>query len=132
VANAALGVLTGATLGVHAIGQALAQARGLTRKHAVKQVDRLRSPGALQVWELFPTWVPYGWARRSIRVAIDWTEFDADDQSTIMATRVRRHGRSLPLVWKTVHKSELKGQRNFAEDAVLERLGSSVFPRGCR
>ena len=41
LANATLGVMTGATLAVSLIGQALAQARGLSAKSAIKQVDRL-------------------------------------------------------------------------------------------
>jgi hypothetical protein len=41
--GATLGVMTGASLAVATIGQALAQARGLVTKHAVKQVDRLMS-----------------------------------------------------------------------------------------
>ena len=43
LANAALGVMTGASLAVAMIGKSLAQARGLLTKHAVKQVDRLLS-----------------------------------------------------------------------------------------
>jgi hypothetical protein len=43
LAGATLGVMTGASLAVVVIGQALAQARGLVTKHAVKQVDRLMS-----------------------------------------------------------------------------------------
>ena len=44
LANAALGVMTGASLAVAMIGRSLAQA--LLTKHAVKQVDRLLSnPG---------------------------------------------------------------------------------------
>src|SRR5690349_10246437 len=39
LANAALGVMTGASLGVAMIGKSLVQARGLLTKHAVKQVD---------------------------------------------------------------------------------------------
>ena len=41
LANATVGVMTGASLGVAVIGKSLAQARGLLPKHAVKQVDRL-------------------------------------------------------------------------------------------
>src|SRR5687767_8752619 len=41
LANATLGVMTGASLGVAVIGKSLAQAPGLLPKHAVKQVDRL-------------------------------------------------------------------------------------------
>ena len=40
LANATLGVLTSASLAVHAIGQGLAQAMGKLSKHGIKQVDR--------------------------------------------------------------------------------------------
>jgi hypothetical protein len=43
LAGATLGVMTSASLAVAVIGQALAQARGLVTKHAIKQVDRLLS-----------------------------------------------------------------------------------------
>jgi hypothetical protein len=40
LANGTLGVMTGAALAVGLIGQALATARGLVAKSAIKQVDR--------------------------------------------------------------------------------------------
>ena len=43
LAGAALGVMTSASLAVAVIGQALATARGLIAKPAIKQVDRLLS-----------------------------------------------------------------------------------------
>ena len=43
LAAATLGVMVGASLAVAMIGQALAQARGLVTKHAIKQVDPLVS-----------------------------------------------------------------------------------------
>jgi len=43
LANATLGIMSSASLAIHAIGQGLAEARGLVSKHAVKQVDRLRA-----------------------------------------------------------------------------------------
>src|SRR5690348_8574074 len=43
LANATLGVIRTASLAVNTIGQGLALARGLTTKHAIKQVDRLLS-----------------------------------------------------------------------------------------
>src|SRR5215210_8007000 len=48
LANATLGVMTGASLGVALIGKSLAQARGLLPKHAVKPVDRLLSNRRLE------------------------------------------------------------------------------------
>ena len=84
LANATLGVLSSASLAVHAIGQGLAHARGLITKHAVKQVDRLLSNTGIDVWAYFAYWVPYVIGpRREIRVALDWTEFDHDNHATL-------------------------------------------------
>src|SRR5882757_5131638 len=55
--NAALGVMTSASLAVSIIGQSLAQARGLLSKHAIKQVDRLLSNQGIVVWDMFAPWV---------------------------------------------------------------------------
>ena len=51
LANAALGVLTSASLAIHAVGQGLAQALGKLGKHGVKQVDRLLSNRGIVVEE---------------------------------------------------------------------------------
>ena len=66
-----------------------------------------------------------------IVVALDWTEFDKDDHSTIAAYLVTSHGRATPLVWKTVCKSELKDQRNEHEYQVIRRL-HEILPDGVR
>ena len=51
LAGATLGVMAAASLVVAVIGQALAQARGLVTKHAVKQMDRLLSNTGIDVWD---------------------------------------------------------------------------------
>jgi hypothetical protein len=120
---ATLGVIHAASLSVYAIGQALALARGTKGKHGVKQVDRLLSNRKLPVWELFSLWVPYVLGQRTeALVALDWTDFEADDQTTLVASLITKHGRPTPLVWLTVQKSALKGLRNEVEDAVVLRL----------
>src|SRR5918911_2032069 len=53
LAGATLGVMQAASLAVAMIGQALAQARGLIAKHAIKQADRLLSNHGIDVWESF-------------------------------------------------------------------------------
>jgi len=64
------------------IGQSLAQARGRVTKHAIKPVDRLLSNDGIDVWDSFARRVPQRVGeRKSIRVAMDWTDYDADNQS---------------------------------------------------
>ena len=123
VTNAVVGVVNAVSASIHAIGAGLAQTSDLNPKHAIKQVDRLLSNSALNVWALFAYWVPYVVAaRREIVVALDWTDFDADGQSTIALYLITPHGRATPLVWMTVEKAQLKNRRNIYEDKLLMRL----------
>ena len=132
LAGATLGVMQSASLAVAMIGQALAQARGLVTKHAIKQVDRMLSNNGIDVWDSLARWVPHQIGeRRDILVAMDWTDFDHDDQATLALHLVTGHGRALPLMWITVWKDELKDHRNDFEDACLRRL-AELAPHGCR
>ena len=132
LAAATLGVMTGASLAVAMIGQALAQARGLVTKHAVKQVDRLMSNAGIDVWDSFARWVRQQIGdRRDILVAMDWTDFDHDSQSTLVLSLVTGHGRAAPLIWLTVWKEEIATRRNDYEDACLRRLAETL-PPDCR
>src|SRR6476659_6915956 len=132
LARATLGVMASASLAVSLIGQALAQARGLVTKHAVKQVDRLLSNAGIDVWDSFACWVPRQiGARRNILVAMDWTDYDRDGQATLVLSLVTSHGRAAPLLWVSVWKDELSQQRNAFEDACLVRL-KELVPEGCR
>ncbi len=121
--DATLGVLRSASLAVCTIGQGLAAARGLNPKHATKQVDRLLPNPKINVDDILARWVPYiiG-ARTSIVVALDWTDFDADKQASIMLSLITDHGRATPLVWLTVDKRTLKDNRSLYEHRVLVRL----------
>jgi Transposase DDE domain len=128
LANATLGVMTGASLAVAMIGKSLAQARGLLTKHAVKQVDRLLSNPRIEAWDVFASWVPeMVGPRKDIVVAMDWTDFDADGQATLALKLVTRHGRATPLIWLSVLKDELSNARNDYEDVCLRRL-AEVLP----
>jgi hypothetical protein len=110
----------------------LAKAEGLNAKHAIKQVDRMLSNSGIDVWQFYRSWVPYvvGQRREAI-VAMDWTDFDKDDQTTIALHLITKHGRATPLVWLTVQKSTLKHRRNDYEDMVLKRL-AEVMPPGVK
>ena len=140
LAAATLGVMAGASLAVSMIGQALAQARGLVTKHAVpldalasgKQVDRLMSNAGIDVWDSFARWVPHQVSGRvAALVAMDWTDFDHDGQSTLVLSLVTSHGRAAPLIWLSVWKDEIATRRNDYEDACLRRLAETL-PAGRR
>jgi hypothetical protein len=129
ISQAALGVVHAGCLAIHAIGAGLAAAQGLNVKHAVKQVDRLLSNQGVDLWSLFDSWVRFVVGPRTeIVAALDWTEYDADDHSTIALYLVTSHGRATPLLWLTVEKSELKDRRNEYEDKLLGKLREALPP----
>jgi len=130
LSDGVFGVLNSASLGVTAIGLALAQAHGLDAKHATKQVDRLLSNPGIDLGRLFTPHIRQAIGEeRELVIAMDWTDFDADDQSTLMLSLVTTHGRAQPLLWLTVYKAELTGRRNEFEDVCLTRL-KEALPEG--
>ena len=132
LASGVLGVTHAASLAVSAIGRGLAEAKGLIPKHAIKQVDRLLSNKALDLDELLPLWVSFVIAeRKELLVTLDWTDFDADGQTTLCLNLATTHGRATPLMWKTVPKRQLKDHRNEFEDALLERF-HDLLPLGVK
>jgi hypothetical protein len=127
LANATLGVVRTASLAVHTIGQGLALARGLVTKHAVKQVDRLLSNDGIDIDAVLPHWIQHvAGSRTDIKVAMEWTDFDADKQATIMLSLMTGHGRATPLVWLTVDTATLRNHRNEYEYQVLVRLADML------
>jgi hypothetical protein len=89
LADATLGVMHTASLAVCTIGHGLAVARSLNARHAVKQVDRMLSNPGIDVDQILALWAPFMiGARSSLLMALDWTDFDADNQATIMLSFV--------------------------------------------
>lgn len=127
LASGAAGAMQAATLGISAIGRALAQSEGLDPKHAIKQVDRMLSNAGINMDQAQALWVPFVVGpREEIVVALDWTEYDRDRHATLALHMVTSHGRATPLLWKTVSKSRLRGKRNAHEDRLLKRLRTAV------
>jgi hypothetical protein len=132
LANGVIGTLYAVALSIHAIGQGLAMATGVTAKAAIKQVDRLLSNTQLVVWEIFEPWVRFVIGERTeIVCALDWTEYDKDDHATIALHVITSHGRATPLMWKTHPKSSLTKRRNLYEDELLKRF-REILPREVR
>lgn len=132
LANATLGVLHAASLCIHVIGRAFAWASGGDGKHGVKQVDRLLSNDHVSPWEFAASWIALVLGpREEAWIALDWTDFDKDDHTTLVASLITSHGRATPLLWKTVKKSTLEGKRNEYEDQLLAHLRASI-PRRVR
>ena len=129
LADATLGVMRTASLAVCTIGHGLAMARGLNARHAVKQVDRMLSNPGIDVDQILALWVPFViGARSSLLVAMDWTDFDADNQATIMLSLITEHGRATPLVWLTQ-----RARPNSRTGAASTNAACwSAWPRSCR
>jgi hypothetical protein len=119
------GVLKAATLGIHAIGRAIAFLEGISPNSGKNRIDRLLSNDGIDLQILFPLWVPFVVGnRKQIVMTLDWTDFDHDDHTTLFACIVTEHGRATPLCWKTVQKSQLAGQRSKLEQKMVEELHS--------
>jgi hypothetical protein len=125
VANATLGASGPARWAVSTIGHGLALARGLTSKHAIKQVDRLLSNEGIDIAAALRHWVPYVvGCRTSINIAIACPREGGG--LALMLSLLTRHGRATPLLWLTVDTSTLKNRRNEYEYQALVRLADPL------
>ena len=123
------GVVNASMLSVHAIGQAYARLAKITPKSGVKQLDRLLSNDGIDLDEVMSRWVRCVIGTHpSVIVALDWTDFERDDHTTLCAYLVTKHGRAMPLAWKTVKKSELAEQRTGIEEQLVEKLSRWIPP----
>src|SRR5580704_17204444 len=87
----------------------------------------LSNPG-IDVDQILALWVPFViGARSSLLVAMDWTDFDADNQATIMLSLITEHGRATPLVWLTVTRPNSRTGAASTNAACW-----SAWPRSCR
>ena len=130
LANAVVGITEVAVLAIHAIGQAYAQVTGISAKSGVKQVDRLLSNRNFVLDRVLQTWVGFVvGVRQQIVIALDWTEFDDDQHSTLAAYLVTSHGRATPLAWITHAKATLKGKQKRYEYELIEQLHGWLDPQ---
>ena len=130
LAYAAMGVLASESLFLHQIAEGLVDTRGVDKKHATKQVDRLLSNKGISVWDLSEPWVKYMvGTNKTIMVGLDWSSFFDDEQSMLSLNIVTGKGLSTPLLWKSVDKKQLKHNRARYEDQLLSRL-KTVLPQG--
>lgn len=126
---ATVGVLYSRRVTVAEVGRSLAAATGKSPKHGIKQVDRLLSNEGIDLDALVPAYIRWVVGPRpAIDVILDWTDFDADDQTTLVVSMVTEHGRATPLAWRTVRKSMLRGRRNRVEDRLLAKVAEALPP----
>jgi hypothetical protein len=127
VALVVLGVVYTARMTIHAIGAALAGARGGCMKHGIKQVDRFLSNAKIKPLDLHHGLVAAAvGARKHIEVSMDWTDFDKDDHTTLALSLIMRRGRAIPLVWSTVRKSCLKKTQTLHERTAVQMLRDAL------
>lgn len=123
IGNGVAGVLSAAILSLHSIGAAYARLAGITAKSGVKQVDRLIGNDGISLDKMMALWVQFVvGSHPDVVVAMDWTDFEDDDHTTLCIYMATSHNRALPLCWKTLHKSDLKDRRTAAELRLIEQL----------
>lgn len=123
LANGVAGVLNASVVSIAAIGRAYARLAMIESKSGVKQVDRLLSNEDVKLEEVMPLWVKHVvGTTQNIVLALDWTDFEDDDHTTLCAHLVTTHGRATPLAWKTVEKSTLKTKRTGHELEMVRQL----------
>jgi hypothetical protein len=123
LANGVAGVLNASLASIAAVGRAYAALAGIERKSGVKQVDRLLSNDGVSLREVMPLWVCHVVGDTpKIVVAMDWTDFDDDDHTTLCVSLMTTHGRATALAWKTVKKSKLKRRRTGYELKMVKDL----------
>jgi len=124
IAGGVMGVLQAGSVAVSAIGKGYASFNDGVAKHGVKQVDRMLSNAGIDLDAFFATWIPSVLANaKEVVLAMDWTEFERDGQSTLALTAMTDHGRGTPFFWRTYHTAEFAdGGRTDAEDEVLLML----------
>ena len=111
------------------MGQGLAQARHVEKKHATKQIDRLLSNKKLSVWDLSRHWARYLIGdSKALVVALDWSAFADDAQSMLSLNIVSPKGLSIPLLWKSVEDKRIKYNRSRYEDQLLSCLKETLSP----
>jgi hypothetical protein len=129
IANGVAGVLEASMVSIGAIGRAYACLSQITTKSGIKQVDRLLSNDGVALDEVMPAWVRHVVGDTpSVVVAMDWTDFDDDDHTTLCISLITTHGRATPLVWHTVNKSELQGRRTGHELSLVTKLHQWLSP----
>lgn len=123
LSHALIGATFAPQAGVAATGRAAAAARGTTPKHGIKQFDRFLTSERFPDEEVQRAHLAFVLGHRSRVVAsLDWTEFPPDAQHQIALHLVTKHGRSTPLLHKTVRGEELAQQRAEHEDALLRQF----------
>jgi hypothetical protein len=127
IANAAIGVVKAVDLKIQSIGHGLASMLDKESKHAIKQIDRYLSNEGIEMEEFFECWIKYQVGNlKEIVLAMDWTDFAGDKQSTFTIHQISRHSRAMPLLWKSVEKENLTNKRNDYEDEMLNQLRKNI------
>ena len=129
LASFSVGLLKAESLTLHRIGVGMSGIYGTDKKHTTKPLDRFLTHSTLDVEAAQGALVEHVLkGKEEALIAVDWTKYGTDDQSTLCAYLLTTHGRALPLVWESHKKSTLKGQRTAIELAFLERLSGAIRP----
>lgn len=123
ISNATFGLLNQGKATISKIGEGYANGNGTKIKHGIKQVDGLLSNKKFNIKDSQETITKLLTKNRNkVLIAIDWTDFYKDNQTTLSAKLVTKHGRATPLVWQTYYLDKIKGMKFIHENELLKTL----------
>lgn len=127
ISNSVFGLLNSGKATISKIGYGYAKGNNKTRKHGIKQTDKLLSNKKFDIQKIQKTITRLTTInRKDIIIAIDWTYFYKDNQATITAKIITNHGRATPLCWLTVYLDDLKGNMFKYENTLLENVYNNL------
>jgi len=124
------GFLSGARLGVSALGRALSGE--VLPRHKIKRVYRLLSndkfePGRIMVGLCREARAHFG----ALVISLDWVEIGGGRRA-LVASACTHRGRALPMAWRVVSASRFHRSQNAVEDRFMEDISGLVdVERSC-
>ena len=133
IVGAVRAVGSATTLALSVVATTLAALHGLLPAQGQRRLDDLLNNPHLDLAERGFAYVQFVLGGRTeALIALDWTDFDADGQTTLCAYLVTTHGRATPLWWSTAKVTELDpNSRLTLEDDLLANL-RRIFGPGVR
>jgi hypothetical protein len=124
IASLVYGLMRGKRAGVASIGRNMAGRA--KEKHRIKRADRYLGNDGIELVKIKQRLLSLvAGGRKSVIVAIDWTDIGGGKRQVLYAACITR-GRAIPVMWEVADKAMGKGSQTAIEERFLEALKAAV------